>query len=196
MSFNPALSFSVFLCLAQVSKGPPTDAVANITAPDAGSDICEDHQNFCTLRPLSPEDALEEKLLLNSISWPVTVVLPESFSLEQTTDPAHSAFTVPPRAGGGQWRVGDQLKVHIQMRDFRGLPKTSGGDVLLARMHNSALGASVAGQVVDHQNGSYSAIFSLLWDGSARVEVRRCSRKSRRQNPVIIKSKIKAPCPV
>ncbi|KAI3366912.1 hypothetical protein L3Q82_009561, partial [Scortum barcoo] len=51
------------------------------------------------------------------------------------------------------------------------VPRSLGGDVLLARLHNPTLGAGVAGQVVDHLNGSYSAVFSLLWEGSAEVEV-------------------------
>lgn len=164
------------LCLALTSQPQPTNTVANITVPHVDAQLREDHQNFCAFRPLSPEDAREEKLLLDSISWPATLVLPEPFSLEQTTDPAHSAFTVLPRDGGGQWRVGDRLEVLIEMRDFRGFPKKSGGDVLLARMHDSVLGAGVAGRVVDHLDGSYSATFSLLWEGSAQVEVRTCSR--------------------
>lgn len=109
----------------------------------------------------------------------------EPFSLEQTSDPAHSTFSILPRDGGGQWRVGDQLEVLIEIRDFRGFPKKSGGDILLARMHDSVLGAGVVGQVVDHLNGSYSAIFSLLWEGIAQVEVRTCSRKCWKKNPVI-----------
>ncbi|XP_060901861.1 NXPE family member 3-like [Labrus mixtus] len=59
----------------------------------------------------------------------------------------------------------------IQMYDFQGNPKKSGGDVLLARLHNRALEAGVTGRVVDHLNGSYSAVFPLLWEGSAQVEV-------------------------
>lgn len=131
----------------------------------------ENHEDFCTYRPLPHKDALEEKLLLDSMSWPATPVLLKNLSLEQTTDPAHSTFTILPRNGGGQWQEGDQLEVLIKMKDFKGLPKTSGGDVVLARMHDSVLGAGAAGQVVDHLNGSYSAVFSLLWEGSAQIEV-------------------------
>ncbi|KAM7377936.1 hypothetical protein PAMA_013039 [Pampus argenteus] len=127
---------------------------------------------FCRFQPLSPEDALEERLLLDSIKWPETPSLPTPLSREQTTDPAHSTFTIlPGRRDGQQRHVGDQLEVMINMRDFQGRPKKSGGDVLLARLHNRALGAGVAGQVLDHLNGSYSAVFSLLWEGSAEVEV-------------------------
>ncbi|KAK9525507.1 hypothetical protein VZT92_016203 [Zoarces viviparus] len=59
----------------------------------------------------------------------------------------------------------------IQTSDFQGRPKKSGGDFLLASLHNRKLEAGVAGQVVDHLNGSYSAVFSLLWEGYAQVEV-------------------------
>ncbi len=129
------------------------------------------HHDFCTSQLQSPKDALEERLLLDSIAWPETPVLPSPFSLEQTSDPAHSTFTILPGRGGGQWHVGDQLEVMIKMYDFQGRPKKSGGDVLLARLHNQKLGAGVAGQVVDHLNGSYSAVFSLLWEGSAQIQV-------------------------
>ncbi|KAK9525441.1 hypothetical protein VZT92_016150 [Zoarces viviparus] len=127
--------------------------------------------SFCTFQPLSPEDALEERLILDSTAWPETPLLPAPISLEQTSDPAHSNFTILPGRKGGQWHVGDQLQVMIQTFDFQGRPKKSGGDFLLARLHNRKLEAGMAGQVVDHLNGSYSAVFSLLWEGDAQVEV-------------------------
>ncbi|XP_067438181.1 NXPE family member 3-like isoform X2 [Thunnus thynnus] len=126
--------------------------------------------HFCSFQPRSPEDALEERLLLDSIAWPETPSLPVPLSLEQTTDPAHSTFTILPEKGGRQWHVGDQLEVMIKMYDFKGRPKKSGGDVLLAGLHNQVLGAGVVGQVLDHLDGSYSAVFSLLWEGRAHVE--------------------------
>jgi len=128
-------------------------------------------RSFCTFQPLSPQDALEERLLLGSTAWPKTQILPALGSLEQTSDPAHSNFTIHPGRRGGQWHVGDQLEVMIQTSDFQGRAKMSGGDFLLARLHNRKLEAGVAGQVVDHLNGSYSAVFSLLWKGDAQVEV-------------------------
>ncbi|XP_042367229.1 NXPE family member 3-like [Plectropomus leopardus] len=129
------------------------------------------HQRFCIVQPLSAEDALEERLLLDSIAWPNIPRLPVNFALNQTSDPAHSTFTILPRRGGGQWHVGDQLEVMITVSDFQGRPKQFGGDFLLARLHNMELGAGVAGQVVDHLNGSYSAVFPLLWEGEAYVQV-------------------------
>ncbi|TDG96915.1 hypothetical protein EPR50_G00233920 [Perca flavescens] len=124
---------------------------STIMAPRVSTDP-DVHRGFCTFQPLSPEDAVEERLLLDSIAWPETPLLPTPLILEQTSDPAHSTFTV-------------------NMSDFQGRPKKSGGDLLLARLHNQKLGAGVAGQVVDHLNGSYSAVFSLLWEGDAQVEV-------------------------
>ncbi|XP_068442800.1 NXPE family member 3-like [Clinocottus analis] len=128
-------------------------------------------RSFCSFQPLSPQDALEERLILDSTAWPETPLLPALISLEQTSDPAHSTFTILPGRRGGQWHVGDQLEVMIQASDFQGRPKKSGGDFLLARLHNRKLKAGVAGKVVDLLNGSYSAVFSLLWEGDAQVEV-------------------------
>ncbi|XP_073336328.1 NXPE family member 3-like isoform X2 [Pagrus major] len=126
---------------------------------------------FCTFEPLSPEDAQEERLLLESTAWPETPLLPSPLSLEETSDPAHSTFIITLGKEGRQWQIGDQLEVTIKICDFQGRPKKTGGDVLLARLHNVGLGAGVAGKVVDHLNGIYTAVFSLLWEGSAQVEV-------------------------
>ncbi|XP_033989336.1 NXPE family member 3-like [Trematomus bernacchii] len=128
-------------------------------------------RSICNFPPLSPKDALEERLLLEYVAWPETSELPSPLSLELTSHPAHSSFTILPARRGGQWHVGDQLKVSIVISDFKGQPKKFGGDLLLARLHNLTLGAGVAGQVVDHLNGSYSAVFPLLWEGAAQVEV-------------------------
>ncbi|XP_042341840.1 NXPE family member 3-like [Plectropomus leopardus] len=129
------------------------------------------HRGLCKFQPLPPEDAREERQLLDSIAWPETPLLPDPLVLAQTSDPTHSTFTILPRRGGGQWRVGDQLAVMISISDFNDRPKKSGGDFLLARLHSPKLVAGVAGQVVDHLNGSYSAVFTLLWEGDMNVEV-------------------------
>ncbi|KAM6961549.1 LOW QUALITY PROTEIN: NXPE family member 3-like [Tautogolabrus adspersus] len=142
-------------------SAPPTAPPTVPHVPDA----------FCTFKPLSSADAEEEHLFLDSIAWPETPPLPVPFLLNQTSDPAHSTFTILPGRGGGERHIGDQLEVMIQMYDFQGNPKKSGGDAIVARLHNRALEAGVAGRVVDHLNGSYSAVFPLLWEGSAHVEV-------------------------
>ncbi|XP_038155705.1 NXPE family member 3-like [Cyprinodon tularosa] len=125
----------------------------------------------CSFHAVSPEDAQELAMIMESIAWPETPPLLSNLSLENTSDPAHSTFTILPRNGGGSWQIGDQLEVLIKMFDFNGRPKRSGGDVLYARLANRALYAGVAGKVFDHRNGSYTAVFSLLWEGTAQVEV-------------------------
>ncbi|KAM3587721.1 uncharacterized protein V6R79_012720 [Siganus canaliculatus] len=163
-----AISVSIFALLNmdilefQRTVRPPIPSTRNFTKPKI-------NHNFCTFKPLIPKEDLEE--LLDSITWPETPQLASPVSLEQTTDPAHSTFRILPGTTGGRWHVGDELTIRIKMYDFQGLPKKSGGDVLVARLHNPALGAGVAGQVVDHLNGSYSALFALLWEGNAQVEV-------------------------
>uniref|UniRef100_A0A3Q1FZW7 Neurexophilin and PC-esterase domain family member 3 n=1 Tax=Acanthochromis polyacanthus TaxID=80966 RepID=A0A3Q1FZW7_9TELE len=127
------------------------------------------HHDFWTAQPLSPEEDLEKKLLLESIAWPETPPLPTPLSLMETSCPAKSSFTILPQSGDGQWHVGDKLKVLIKMYDFQGHPKKSGGDVLFARLHNLTLGAGVVGKVEDHLNGTYSAVFSLLWEGTVML---------------------------
>ncbi|KAM9328476.1 NXPE family member 3-like [Pholidichthys leucotaenia] len=134
----------------------------------------ESYRNFTTFnfQPLShKEDEDEAAFLLESIAWPETPTLQSPISLNQASDPAHSTLTILPGRNRTQWYIGDQLEVMIKMYDCQGHPKTSGGDLLFARLHNPKLGTGVAGQVVDHLNGSYSAVFSLLWEGSAQVEV-------------------------
>ncbi|CAL8370749.1 unnamed protein product [Arctogadus glacialis] len=82
--------------------------------------------------------------------------------------------SLPPqlyRLAQREWRVGDQLEALVQMHDFQGRPKRYGGDFLVARLHSPELGAGVAGRVVDHLNGSYLALFPLLWQGTAQVVI-------------------------
>ncbi|XP_028310953.1 NXPE family member 3-like isoform X4 [Gouania willdenowi] len=133
--------------------------------------VLTSRHNLCAFRPLSPEEAVEEEFILHSIAWPETPSVTLNFSLKNTTDPSCSKFTILPKVGGGQWSIGDQLEVRIIMKDYYCHPKTSGGDALLARLRNEALDAGVSGQVVDHLNGSYTAVFPLVWEGRADVQV-------------------------
>ncbi|XP_049584212.1 NXPE family member 3-like [Syngnathus scovelli] len=142
------------------------------------SNLSETHQAFHHKRtpycphlaqPLSPEEELEERNLLDLIAWPQPPFGSEAPNLSQTSDPLSSPLLID---DGKHWFVGDQLEVNILMRDFNGRPKRYGGDLLLASLHSPKYGAGVAGQVLDHNNGHYSALFPLLWEGPARVKVR------------------------
>ncbi|XP_031725374.1 NXPE family member 3 isoform X1 [Anarrhichthys ocellatus] len=118
-----------------------------------------------------PEDELEERYLLDSIVWPGPPPGSTTTGLRQTSDPVHSLFAILPTKGRREWHVGEELEALVQMHDFQGRPKHYGGDFLLARLHSPELGAGVAGKVLDHRNGFYSAMFPLLWVGSAQVEI-------------------------
>ncbi|XP_061647910.1 NXPE family member 3 [Phyllopteryx taeniolatus] len=128
---------------------------------------------FCSHlgQPPSPEEELEERDILDSIAWPQPPSSAAPPALCQTSDPAHSLFTIVPSRNGRRRYVGDQLEVLVHLHDFEGRPKRYGGDFLLARLHSPEYKAGVAGQVLDHKNGLYSARFPLLWEGSAQVEV-------------------------
>uniref|UniRef100_A0A3Q2D178 Neurexophilin and PC-esterase domain family member 3 n=1 Tax=Cyprinodon variegatus TaxID=28743 RepID=A0A3Q2D178_CYPVA len=145
----------------------------NVTSVPAATILIHstDPASDCSFHSVSPEDAPEINFLKEYIAWPETPSLSSELVLNDTSDPAHSTFTILPRSKGGSWHVGDQLMVLIKMHDFQGLPKKSGGDFLLARMHNHGLLAGVAGQVFDHHNGSYIAVFPILWEGTAEVQV-------------------------
>ncbi|XP_059896183.1 LOW QUALITY PROTEIN: NXPE family member 3-like [Gadus macrocephalus] len=126
---------------------------------------------FCSHLEPTPEEALEDRYLLNSIAWPKSPTGPAPAPLIQSSDPVHSLFNLLPLKIQREWRVGDQLEALVQMHDFQGRPKRYGGDFLVARLHSPELGAGVAGRVVDHLNGSYSALFPLLWQGTAQVVI-------------------------
>ncbi|XP_053732950.1 NXPE family member 3 [Synchiropus splendidus] len=118
------------------------------------------------------EDELEDQYLQHLLSWPLFPSRSGGpLPLRFTSDPVHSMFTILPTKRGTEWHVGDQLEALVQMHDFQGRPKHYGGDFLLARLHTPEIGASVAGVVLDHKNGFYSALFPLLWEGPAIVEI-------------------------
>ncbi|KAL0968057.1 hypothetical protein UPYG_G00261750 [Umbra pygmaea] len=119
----------------------------------------------------SPEEALKESYILESIKWPGLPDQPTPTPLEWTSDPAHSFFVIMPMDAGRAPHVGDQLEAWVIINDFKGRTKSYGGDFLIARLHSPELGAAVAGQLLDHKNGSYTVIFPLLWEGSVQVEV-------------------------
>ncbi|KAL0963522.1 hypothetical protein UPYG_G00307530 [Umbra pygmaea] len=157
-TLQPAKEFQKSLHSALIPDGPP---------------LLYHNQSYCVRLGQEPshEESQEEQNLLDSIAWPEPPPQYNPILLQQTSDPAHSQFTILPAGVKGVWSVGDKLEALVNMHDFQGHPKNHGGDFLLARLHSPELGAGVAGQVLDHRNGTYSAVFPLLWEGPARVEV-------------------------
>ncbi|CAI5637433.1 unnamed protein product [Oreochromis niloticus] len=151
------------------------DILENTVKSTIHSSYADRHYDFCKFQPLSLKETHEEYLLMKSIAWPETPPLPFPHYLSKTSDPSHSSFTILSGREDGEWHKDDNLEILIKMYDFQGLPKKFGGDILLARLHNPTLGAGVVGQVVDHLNGSYSAVFYLPWEGNAEVEQPVCN---------------------
>ncbi|XP_032446104.1 NXPE family member 3-like [Xiphophorus hellerii] len=152
-------------------KVEPLQIKVNITVPPKRPTTRPKPTTVCSFQSLSPQELSVLNSIKDAIVWPKTTSLPSKLSLNKSSDPAHSTFIILPHDDGESWQVGDQLEVLIKISDFHGRPKSSGGDFLLARLHNPTVRAGVAGRVLDHCNGSYTAVFPLLWEGSAQVEV-------------------------
>ncbi|XP_063056465.1 NXPE family member 3-like [Engraulis encrasicolus] len=89
--------------------------------------------------------------------------------VNKSTSPGDSTFTI--QNFKQNYSVGEELLVTIFAKDFTGQPKHYGGDFFQAKVHSYTLKASVFGEVVDHQNGTYSVRFILPWAGEAFVAV-------------------------
>ncbi|KAL2102549.1 hypothetical protein ACEWY4_001717 [Coilia grayii] len=91
----------------------------------------------------------EWEQMLKAINWggPERQVT----SASRSTSPGHSTFTIQDLKQS--YSVGEELHATIFAKDFSGQP-------------------NVFGEVLDHQNGTYSARFILPWVGQASVAVR------------------------
>lgn len=91
--------------------------------------------------------------------------------LEQNTSPEFSYFTI--RSHHQQkLHLCDKLIVNIETRSENDDHKTYGGDYFWAWVYNTELGASAAADdIIDHQNGSYTATFQLHWAMKTSVAV-------------------------
>ncbi|XP_072015843.1 NXPE family member 3-like [Amphiura filiformis] len=66
----------------------------------------------------------------------------------------------------------DQLEIGIEARDSINRPKSTGGDYFWVWIHNNKLNASsAADEIVDHNNGSYTALVTLYWEGAVEINV-------------------------
>ncbi|XP_062399016.1 NXPE family member 3-like [Sardina pilchardus] len=85
------------------------------------------------------------------------------------TSPDHSTFII--NGLKDKYYVGEELHTTIVAKDFTGRPKSYGGDFFQAKAYSNKLKASVFGEVLDHQNGTYTARFTLPWVGQVAVAV-------------------------
>ncbi|XP_071495779.1 NXPE family member 3-like [Diadema antillarum] len=89
------------------------------------------------------------------------------------TSGSFSSFAV--RRKHDKFRVCDELELVIQARDGLNRTKTYGGDYFRAKISTKnktfAASSSTDGEVIDHGNGTYSALFTLKWAGVVNFEV-------------------------
>ncbi|XP_062395724.1 NXPE family member 3-like [Sardina pilchardus] len=90
-------------------------------------------------------------------------------TVNMSTSPDHTTFVI--NNFKDSYSVGEELHVTIVAKDLTGRPKTYGGDFFKVKVFSPTLQASVFGGVLDHQNGTYLARFTLPWAGEARVAV-------------------------
>ncbi|XP_066299174.1 NXPE family member 3-like [Branchiostoma lanceolatum] len=72
----------------------------------------------------------------------------------------------------GNYKVGDTLRVVISAKDKQGNVITNVGDYFRATICDLGTRSGAVGIITDHQNGTYTATFRLLWAGQVNIIVR------------------------
>ena len=67
--------------------------------------------------------------------------------------------------------VGESIKVNVTLRDGYGVLRKQGGDMLRARIATPSLEAYAPGQVIDHNNASYTIVFRTIWPGLHTISI-------------------------
>lgn len=65
--------------------------------------------------------------------------------------------------------IGDEINLFIHLYTHDGKPKNRGGDLVKVLIQNTTKGAYCPGRVIDHKNGSYSAVVDALWEGNSEI---------------------------
>ncbi|XP_035699472.1 NXPE family member 3-like [Branchiostoma floridae] len=73
---------------------------------------------------------------------------------------------------GGNFSVGDILRIVISAKDKEGNVTTNIGDYFRASIFNLKTKCGAVGIITDHQNGTYTATFRLLWAGEVSIKVK------------------------
>ncbi|XP_072176384.1 NXPE family member 3-like [Diadema setosum] len=120
---------------------------------------------FCPARNVSTKSMrFKEYATRQNISWQ---------NVTDVTSGKLSSFTVRPKHR--EFQVCDQLELVIQARNGLNQTKSYGGDYFRARIFTKnqtfAASSSTDGEVIDHDNGTYSALFTLKWSGVVNIEV-------------------------
>ncbi|KAK6467275.1 NXPE family member 1-like [Huso huso] len=130
-----------------------------------------DRPHLLTSNPGLHDTARPTEVKVNEILQVLKKLVPKvnQTQVELTSSGAHSLVTLMnPKEN---YCVGEIVSVRVEMNDYRGKPKTYGGDFILARIHSPELKAGAAGVPEDFNNGTYRVNFTLFWPGSVKVSV-------------------------
>ena len=94
---------------------------------------------------------------------------PRRVNLNLPTSPKFSKFSLKPEK---IYFLCDTLEVNIEARDIKNHTKAYGGDYFWIWISSKELQASAAAdEIIDHQNGTYTAKFQLHWSGKVDIQV-------------------------
>lgn len=91
----------------------------------------------------------------------------------------------------GGYKVGHDIKVLVILRNGYNKQRNRGGDSLYIRTFNKGKKAYAAGRVIDHNNGTYTAIVQAHWPGEHTIEVTLAYRRERIRAIYYIRQKVK-----
>ncbi|XP_059140555.1 NXPE family member 3-like isoform X2 [Physella acuta] len=124
------------------------------------SDCCAfEHENLMRLPPRESLFYWEEDYLSQ----------PHLSDLMDTADASKSTIHIISEPANGVFTVGDKVEFLVTLYDGNGNKRELGGDSVNLWLYNDDLGAYIAADVTDFQDGSYSATTLLPWSGVVKV---------------------------
>ena len=69
------------------------------------------------------------------------------------------------------FNIGENIKVYLVLRNGYNVQRQRGGDQLRVRIYNKELKAFSAGYVIDHNDGTYTAVTRAIWPGKQTISV-------------------------
>ncbi|CAL1535998.1 unnamed protein product [Lymnaea stagnalis] len=96
--------------------------------------------------------------------------LPPLYNLSDIASADRSVIDLLTDTSDGSLTMGSDVQFKILLFNGRGERKTSGGDSVWVWLVSNELGASIAADVVDNKDGSYTASTILPWSGRVQVK--------------------------
>ena len=81
----------------------------------------------------------------------------------------------------------------ISLRNGYNVSRSQGGDHLRVRIFNGQSKAYAAGHVLDHNNGSYTAVLRAIWPGKQTVSLALVYRRETIRAIYYIRRKVSSP---